>query len=232
MLKAKDVMTSHVVTVGPGDTVSNVASLLMTHGISAIPVVENGTLVGIVSEGDLVHRDEIGTADRHRSWWLRFFTDGSRLAAEYTKSHARRVGDVMTRKVVTVDEDTPLADIAGLLEKKRIKRVPVVRDGELVGIVSRANLIRALAIARESPLVRASASDSAIRDELLRKLRAEAWSSVGSSDVTVTGGVVTFWGAYRSEEEREATRILAENISGVHEIQDNRVPIEIPYGVA
>lgn len=232
MLKAKDVMTSHVISVGPGDTVSNVASLLMEHRISAIPVVEDGKLVGIVSEGDLVHRDEIGTADRHRSWWLRFFTDSARLAAEYTKSHARRVDDLMTKKVVTVTEDTPLADIADLLEKKRIKRVPVVRDGELIGIVSRANLIRALAIARESPLIRASANDSAIREELLTKLRAESWSSIGRSDITVNGGVVAFWGAYRSEEEREATRILAENTPGVHEVQDNRVPIEIPYGIA
>lgn len=232
MLKAKDVMTSQVVTVGSDDTVSNVASLLVTHGISAVPVVDEGNLVGIVSEGDLVHRDEIGTAFHQRSWWLRLFTDSSRLAAEYTKSHARRAGDVMTRRVVTVSEDTPLADIADLLEKKQIKRVPVVHDGALLGIVSRANLIRALAIARETPLVRASANDSSIRDDLLKKLRAESWSSIGGSDVTVSGGVVAFWGAYRSEEEREATRILAENLPGVREIQDNRVPLEIPYGIA
>lgn len=232
MLKARDVMTSQVVTVGPGDTVSKVASLLTEHGISAVPVIDAGKLVGIVSEGDLVHREEIGTAARRRSWWLRLFTDSSAMAAEYTKSHARHVAEVMTTRVATVTEGTPLADIADLLEKRRIKRVPVVREGELVGIVSRANLIRALAIARDSPLVRASGDDSAIRDELLKRLRQESWSSIGASDVTVSGGVVAFWGAYRSDAERKASRILAENVPGVREIQDNRIPLEIPYGVA
>ena len=158
-------------------------------------------------------------------------TDASTMAAEYTKSHARRVADVMTRKVATVSEDTPLRDIAELLEKKRIKRAPVVRNGELVGIVSRANLVRALASARETPLVQTSGSDSAIRDELLRRLRAESWSAIGAADVTVTDGVVTFWGSYRSEEEREACRVLAENIRGVREVEDNRIPVEIVHGI-
>lgn len=232
MLKARDIMTSHVITVGPSDTISNVASLLAQHAISALPVTEGGRLVGIVSEGDLLRRDEIGTATRHRSWWLRFFTDASTMAAEYTKSHARHVADVMTRKVASVTEDTPLTEIADLLEKKRIKRVPVLRDGKVVGIVSRANLIRALAVARASPLMGAASSDRDIRDELLKKLRSESWASIGASDVTVTDGVVTFWGAYMSEQERQASCVLAENIPGVRGIEDHRLPMEVPYGMA
>src|SRR5579863_3272865 len=146
-MRAMDVMTTDVITVEPDRTVQSVATLLADRGISGAPVVDaGGRLVGIVSEGDLLHRAEIGTARRHRerrrSWWLDHFA--SEAAREYVKSHGRTVRDIMTQNVVTVSEDTELADVAALLEARRIKRVPVIRDGKIVGIISRANLVRAL----------------------------------------------------------------------------------------
>lgn len=230
MLTAKDVMTAKVFTVAPDDTVRNVATILTTHGISAVPVVDGDRLVGIVSEGDLMRRAELGTAARPRSWWLDLFTDSATTAADYTKAHARHVDAVMTKNVVTVADDTPLADIANLLEKRRIKRVPVVRGDKLVGIVSRANLIRALATARDSQLAATAAGDSGIREEILGKLRREPWASVGAWDVTVTDGTVAFWGRYRTEEEQEASRVLAENTAGVRAVEDHRIPVEVYYG--
>jgi len=230
MLTAKDVMTAKVFTVAPDDTVRNVATLLTDHGVSALPVVDGDKLVGIVSEGDLMRREELGTAPRPRSWWLNVFTDSAATAADYTKAHARHVEAVMTKNVITVEEDTPLAEVADLLEKRRIKRVPVVHEGKLVGIVSRANLIRALATARDSQLAATAAGDSGIREEILEKLRQQPWASVGAWDVTVTDGTVAFWGRYRTEEEQEASRVLAENTPGVRSVEDHRIPIEVYYG--
>ena len=227
MLRAKDVMTSQVVSVASDSTVSTVADLLVKHGISAVPVIDNGRLVGIVSEGDLVHRAEIGTEPRHRrSWWLNIFGDKASLAAEYTRSHSARVADVMMRNVVTVAETTPLSEVADLLEKKRIKRAPVMRFGAVVGIVSRADLVRALATAKRPPL--AAASDDSIRARLLEALTAEPWLQAEGPQVTVSDGVVAFWGVLRSEEERQAMRVLAENIEGVRRVEDHMAMIEFP----
>lgn len=229
-MKAKDVMTPHVISVGPDDTVGKVAEILLSARISGLPVVEGEKLVGIVSEGDLIRRAEIGTAERHRSWWLRLFTDNATLATEYVKSHAKRVRDVMTKKVITVTEDTRLTDIATVLEKNRIKRVPVVRDGRLVGIVTRANLIQGLAAARATPPPSATADDATIRAEVLDVLRSESWSGIGTMNVTVSGGVVEFWGAYASEQERKAARVAAESVPGVRKVEDHRVQWFVPHG--
>jgi CBS domain-containing protein len=142
-MKARDVMVSPVITVKPSFSVKEVAKTFLERRISAAPVVDDqGKLVGIVSEGDLMHRAEAGT-ERQRSWWLRALTAEETLAAEYVKAHARKVADVMTRDVITATADTPLHEIAALLEKNSIKRVPIVKNGQLVGIVSRANLIQA-----------------------------------------------------------------------------------------
>ena len=223
-MKAKDVMTPQVVSVSPDGTVSEVSNTLLMHGISAVPVVDGDEMVGIVSEGDLIRRAEIGTAERHRSWWLRLFTGSATLATEYVKSHARRVRDIMTKKVITVTEDTLLSDVAAVLEKNRIKRVPVLRGGRVVGIVSRANLIRGLAAATTS-LRPAAPDDGEIRAKILEALRSQPWSSIGAADVTVTGGLVEFWGIYDSDQEREAARVAAENVPGVRKVEDHRVPI-------
>lgn len=161
-MRAKDVMTSPIVTAGPQTTVPEIAKLLIERRISALPVVDQGErVIGIVSEGDLMRRVE-NTDERHRSWWLRLFSDPATDAADFVKTHGRRAADVMTRDVVTVGEDTPLHEIAALLEERRIKRVPVVREGRVVGIVSRANLLHGLAARPADTPVR-SADDEVIR---------------------------------------------------------------------
>ena len=143
-MQARDVMTSPVLSVTSDVTVQEIARLLLDRHISAVPVVDGeGILLGLVSEGDLIHRADAGT-ERHPSWWLGLVSDPEDDARSYLKSHGLRAGDVMTRNVVAVTEDAPIPEIAELLEKHRIKRVPVVRDGCVVGIVSRANLLQAL----------------------------------------------------------------------------------------
>src|ERR1700751_1969479 len=146
VMRAMDVMTSEVITVDEDASVQSVAKLMAKHGISAVPVVDkDDRVIGMVSEGDLLHRAETGT-ERRRSWWLEMMSSTNQLAGEYIKSHRVKVKDVMTRGVLSVTEEPPVADIAVLLETNRIKRVPVLRDGKLVGIISRANLVRARAM--------------------------------------------------------------------------------------
>ncbi len=231
-MNAKDVMTRNVASVGPDASVGDVANVLLERGVSAVPVLDGEKLVGIVSEGDLIRRAEIGTAERPRSWWLRLFTDSATLAKEFTKSHAEQVRDVMTEDVATVAEETPLAVVAGILERKRIKRVPVMRDGRLVGIVSRADLIRGLAAARATSAPHASLDDGGILAKLLETLEAQSWSSLDAGNVTVANGVVEFWGVYGSEEERAAARVAAENVAGLGKVLDHRVPMPETYGYA
>jgi CBS domain-containing protein len=220
-MQARDVMVSPVITVKPSPSVREAAKTFLERRISAVPVVDDyGKLVGIISEGDLMHRSEAGT-ERQRSWWLLQLTEDETLAAEYVKAHARKVADVMTRHVITASPDTPLHDIATLLERNSIKRVPIVRDGQLVGIVSRANLVQAVASARkelEIPL-----SDAAIRDRLLAHLTGQVWAQTSLLNVTVSGGVVDLWGTTKSDVERKAIRVAAESIPGVCAVNDNLV---------
>src|SRR6516164_850700 len=150
-MKAADVMMSNVITVGPDATVQEVADILLKNRISGVPVIGGqGELVGIVSEGDLLRRPEAGTV-RRSPWWLGLLASNEGLAADYIKSHSRKVEDVMTRRVVTATPETPVAEVATLLEKHAIKRVPIVKDGKMVGIVSRANLLQALAALKSVP---------------------------------------------------------------------------------
>jgi CBS-domain-containing membrane protein len=228
MLTARDVMTADVISVQADSTVRAVADVLVTQGISAVPVLDKDRLIGIVSEGDLVRRAEIGTNTRRRSWWSMLFRDNASLAAEYTREHSRRVTDVMTRDVVTVAEATPLAEIADLLEQRRIKRVPVMRHGKIVGIVSRANIIRTLAITSNLPTDTDRADDGSIRQRIREALLGEAWSSAGAVNFTVREGIVSFWGTVQSEEERTASLVLCENIPGVQRVEDNRILLGFP----
>jgi CBS-domain-containing membrane protein len=218
-MKARDVMVSPVITVNSHASVKSVAETFMKHRISAVPVMgDNGKMVGIVSEGDLLHRAEAGTEKEH-PWWLRGFVGPETLAIEYVKAHARKVTDVMTRRVVTVSPETPVQEIATLLEKHSIKRVPIVENGQLVGIVSRANLIQAVATAGkglEIPL-----SDSAIRDRLMSHLKARTWMHTDLLNVTVNGGAVDLWGIAYSEAERKAILVAAETTPGVCVVHDN-----------
>jgi CBS domain-containing protein len=220
-MKAKDIMVMKVMTVGPEATVREAANILFQNRISALPVVdEHGRLVGIVSEGDLARRVELETDDR-RSWWLELFTRKSKenLAVKYVKSHARRVKDIMTRRVITAKPATSLRDIAALLEKNRIKRVPIVAKGRVVGIVSRANLVQALASLREEDQP-GTTIDSKIRKKVMR-LKSERWSKHALLSATVEHGTVKLWGIVDSEAEKEAARVAAEQVANVRAIENN-----------
>jgi CBS domain-containing protein len=231
-MRAMDVMTTDVITVDPDTTVQALATLLAERGISGAPVVDaSGHLVGVVSEGDLLHRAEIGAARRHRvrrrSWWLDHYA--AENAREYVKDHGRTVGDVMTRDVVAVNEDTELADVAALLEAKRIKRVPVIRDGKVVGIISRANIVRAVGATRGAPPPAAEDDDRAIRARLLAELRREEWANmVWAEDVIVRDGIVHFWlSDDEPQDKRDALRVAAESIGGVRGIQEHLLPVPL-----
>ncbi len=227
MLHAKDIMTREVVSIRSDSTVAEAAAAMVAHHISAVPVMEAGRLVGIVSEGDLIHRVEIGTAEPRRSWWLRLFKDGMSLAEEYARSHSRHVADLMTRDVHTVDELTPVPQIADLLDRVRIKRVPVMRGTRVVGIVSRADLVKAIAGTRLGS-GESRTDDAGIRARLLDELQGQPWTSASEASVEVEGGIVSFRGTVGSEDERRATRVLAENIEGVRRVEDYRVMIDFP----
>jgi CBS-domain-containing membrane protein len=223
-MRAMDVMTSEVITVDEDASVQAVAKLLAERGISAVPVIDRGNrVIGVVSEGDLLHRAEIGT-ERRRSWWLDMMASTNKLAGDYVKSHSGKVRDVMTRDVISVTETTPVADIAVLLETNRIKRVPVVRDGKLVGIVSRANLVRALGMTINEPSS-TEADDRTIRDKLLAELKAQRWAEVSPANVTVKDGVVHLWSSYLSEQEKRALVVAAENTPGVRRVEDHMRPV-------
>lgn len=222
-MKARDIMTSPVVTVAPDTTVPEVATLLYERRIGALPVVQDGRLVGIVSETDLLRRHEIGTDrfERAGSWWLRLFgADGS--LHDYVRSHARFARDVMTREVASVAPDTPVVEIAKLLEGRGIGRAPVLDAGELVGIVSRANLVQALATRAVTPATPEAVDDESIRRALLEELERQAWWRIDRAAVMVTDGVVHFWGMVDTDAGRPAARVAAENIPGVRGVEDHR----------
>jgi len=228
MLTAADVMTSTVVTVSPDALVPEVARLLQDHRISGVPVVDaGGKLIGIVSEGDLIgHAGAIG--EQRRSWWLRLLTGDDALARDYARTHARTAEEVMTSRLVTVPETASLAEIAHLMEKHGIKRVPVVRDDRLVGIVSRGNLLQALAATDVSRP--AKADDRTIRERLIAELKAQPWAHMMTKNIVVENGVVHLFGFVRSDEERRAFHVAAENIPGVTRVEDQMIRRQTTYG--
>ena len=208
-MQARDVMVSPVITVGKSATVREVAKILLEKRISAVPVVDDaGKVIGIVTEGDLIHRAEAGT-ERPYSWWIHFLTGDATIAADYAKSHARRVEDVMTTDVVTATPEMPLHEIATLLEERHIKRVPIVtRKAILLASSVDANLIQVVASAR--PKLEMTLPDSTIRQKLLDELKKQSWAHTHNLSVTVTDGIVDLWGYAQSDEERKAIRVAAE----------------------
>jgi CBS domain-containing protein len=223
------VMVTKVITVGPDACVQDVAHILLTNRISAVPVIDaNGKLLGIVSEGDLMCRAEAGTG-RRRPWWLAALIGREAFAAEYVKEHSRKVTDVMTRSVITAKPNTPLRDIANLLEKNGIKRVPIVEDGKVVGIVSRANLLQALASLRKQ-IDGPAPSDSDIRNGVIARLEAEPWSHPSLVNVIVQDGAVELWGIVDSPAEKKAVRVAAEVTSGVRAVNDNLIVRPAEWG--
>jgi CBS domain-containing protein len=221
IMNASDVMVSRVITVKPDDTVQDVAALLLVNQISAAPVLDgSGDLVGIISEGDLLRRCE-GDSDHGRPWWLKLLVGRMSLAAEFVKQHGTKVADIMTREVVCAEPDTPVVDIANMLESHRIKRVPIVRDGKIVGIVSRANLIQALAVCRNRSLESHPTSDAELRTTLISRLKAEPWVRPSLINVTVTDGTVDLWGIVDSPVEKQALRIAIEDTPRVKGVNDH-----------
>jgi CBS domain-containing protein len=202
-MKAADVMVTNVIAVGPDACVQDVARILLSSRISGVPVVgSDGKLLGMVSEGDLMRRVEAGTG-RKRPWWLAILTGREVLASEFIKEHSRRIADVMTRNVVTAAPDTPLSTIANLLERNAIKRVPIVEDGKVVGIVSRANLLQALASLSNQTQAATPIDDSKIREKVIAQLKAEPWSRPSLINVIVQDGAVELWGIVDSVSEKK-----------------------------
>lgn len=214
---AKDIMTTTVVTVRPSTGVDEIARILLERGISAVPVENaSGDLVGIVSEGDLMRRTETGTEDAG-SWWLQAIASSSDLSRAYIKTRGRHAKDVMSRNVISTGPETPLSELATLLEKNGIKRVPIVEDNKLVGIVSRANLLHGL-VANVTPAV--STNDAALKQSILEELRKAGIRDL-YLNVVVSGGKVRVWGTVETPEERQALSVVMENAAGDVEWVDN-----------
>ena len=225
-MQAKDIMTGTVVSIPPEGSVADAVRLMLDNHVSALPVIDaKGELVGLISEGDLMRRVRDGGAVR-RSWWLELFSGEVWNSQEYVAQNSRHVTDVMTREVVTVNEDAPVGEIARLLEKHRIKRVPVLRQGRVVGIVSRANLLHAISAVPSDGLPQPTDDDRALRERLNAALREVPGAAASLANFTVESGKVTIWGVADSDAQESAVRVAAENVPGVKEVEINmgRVP--------
>lgn len=230
-MHAQQVMTRQVVTVPADATVFAAADILLGSRISAAPVTDpDGQLVGIVSEADLMNRPEIGTVPS-KSWLQRLLTDDAVLARDYIRSHSHHVADVMTRDVVTAGERTDLKDIAALMQRHHVKRVPIVRDGKVIGIVSRANLLQGL-LARGFQPTDGNASDESVRTKVSAELAKHPWGS-GVTNIVVDKGVVHLWGHVAAGISKDAVRIAVENVEGVSRVANNIVvlPRDAYYGI-
>jgi CBS domain-containing protein len=224
-MQASDIMTLNVISVTPNAPIHHAVRLMLQKNISGLPVITaNGDLVGMVTEGDFLRRAETGT-QRHRSRWIEFLLGPGKLAEEYVRSSGRKVSDVMTPVVHTVTEDASLEDVVRLMERHHIKRVPVMRGTRVVGIITRANLMRALVKSSLQPEPIA-ASDKEIRDRLLAELKNQPWAPLALIDIAVKDGVVTISGTVTDERERAALRVAAENVPGVRQVLDDLVWVE------
>jgi CBS domain-containing protein len=231
-MRAADMMTACVVSISSDSSVFDAAELLVSMHFSALPVVDSsGKIVGIVSEADLMRRPEIGTAPHH-SWLSRMLADEGKSAAEYVTFHSRQIADVMTRKVIFVQEDATLAEIAETMTKHRVKRVPVVRDNVVVGIASRSDLLRIL-MSREPQSDATVQSDAELRSKVLSAVSKQTWSSTWPTNVLVNAGVVHLWGFVSSHTISSAYRVAAENVPGVKKVKNHMrtVPAGVNMGV-
>src|SRR6516164_1670190 len=227
-MQVKDVMTRNVISITADEPILKAARLMLQNRISGLPVVDkDGALIGMVTEADFLRRSEIGTA-RRRPRWLEFVIGPGRLATEYVHAAGRKVSDIMTPDPCTVVPETSLEQIVDVMERRRIKRLPVVEDGKLIGIVSRANLMHALAsVAREvkSP----AEADDLIRDRILAELAKQTWAP--HINVVVRDGVVDLSGVLTDERERQAFMVAAENVPGVKIVHDHMAWIEAFSGM-
>lgn len=229
-MKASEVMQRNPITVTASTTIADAVHFMVTDRISSLPVVnEFGEVVGMVSEGDLLRRVELGTAASN-SRWLTWLGSRGRAAREYVRSHARRVGEVMTASVVAVAPDTELSEVVSLMESRRIKRVPVLENGRLIGIITRWGLMRVL----EGLLPRTSIrpmDDEELRRRLLSSVKEQSWAPRTPFDLKVVNGVVEFVGVVTDERQRTALRVLAENTPGVRDVVDHLLWVDLMSGI-
>jgi CBS domain-containing protein len=219
-MNAEDVMTTRVISVSPDDSILHAARLMLQQRISGLPVVDaDRGIVGIVSEGDFLRRVELGT-QRRRPRWIEYLLTAGKRADEYVHAHGRKVGEVMTHDPKTIEESTPLDEVVEIMERCRVKRLPVVRNGKLVGIITRANLLRALAsLAQEvEPPAR---DDATIRNWLMADLEKRDWAPLALISIVVRNGIVELWGTITDERQRQAITVAAENIPGVKGVRDH-----------
>jgi len=219
---AKDVMTRPVISVNPACTVAQVVEVMLKHGLSGLPVIDDaGRLAGIVTEQDLLRRGELGTEVK-RPRWVKFLLDPESLASEYVRAHGRSVREVMTAVVAFVGEDTQLDEVVRRMEHYRVKRVPVLSEGKVVGIVSRGDIVRALAsrLAESTPR---AADDDAIHGAIVAEMQAQPWAASRRTRVIVHDGVVRLEGSVATEQQRQAIHVIAENVGGVKSIDDRLV---------
>ncbi len=221
-MKVQEIMTTQVITVRSDSSLQDAIATMLERGVSGMPVVDAlGRPVGMLSESDLLRRTELDT-ERKRPRWLAFLMGPGRLAAEYTHTHGRIVAHVMTDKLYSVAPETPVREVVQLMERRRIKRLPVLENGQLVGIVSRANLLRALALATTA-LPAGSKSDEEIRERLASELASTEWAPRYMIDHIVQNGAVHLYGTILDEREREALCVAARNTPGVTEVHDHLV---------
>jgi CBS domain-containing protein len=223
-MKVADIMTRGVISLAPDVSMRKAAQRMLQYEMSGFPVVDRGNLVGIVTEGDFLRRTETGT-ERHRARWVEFLVGPGRLAEEYAHARGRTVDEVMTREVVTVAEDASLEEAVRLMERHRVKRLPVVKGDAIAGIVTRANLLHAFIVG--SPKTTAPPmTDTAIREKLAAELDKQPWAPCGSFNAVVENGVVDLQGIIRDERQRAALRIAAENIPGVKQVRDHLLELD------
>ncbi len=230
IMNAADVMTRKLITALPSMTLDEAVRLMLSHRISGLPVIDDrGLAIGMITEGDLLRRAETGT-ERQASWWRTVLLGSERLAQQYVHTHARRVEEVMTHGVISVIPTTPLADVVALMETRGVKRLLVVEGARPIGIISRADLLRALeqllSAGASGPAV--WSSDAAVRRQILQQIECQRWAPAALTDIQVADGTVELRGYVLSEGQRQALRVLAENTKGVKRVVDKLVWIE-PY---
>jgi len=224
-------MTRKVTTVTPATPVLEAANIMLRHHISGLPVVDDGgSLVGMVSEGDFMRRSEIGT-QRPRIRWLDWVAGPGKAAAEYVLEHGRKVGEIMTKDgLCTATEDMPLEKLVRLMERRYVKRLPIVRGDTLVGIVTRSDLLRAVAsLAREVPAP--TADDDHIRDRVTASIEENDWQP-NQLGVVVRDGIVHLSGMITDESCRQAAIVAAENVQGVKLVHDHLYLVDGTSGLS
>lgn len=226
-MDAKEIMTRDVATVSPETSVREAAARMTEKRVSGVPVVAaDGRLVGMLTASDLLHRVETGT-EKPRSWFANFISNPDQMARQYTKSHGLKVHEVMSRHVISVREDVSLSEVAEVLDTNKLKRVPVVRDGAVVGIISRGDLVRALSQVSVGEPVEKS-DDATLQRKIMEQIRKQPWLDSAFLNITVKDGVVEAWGTVPSGDQHRALQVLIEEFAGVARIEDH-LKVGLPH---